>query len=679
MSMVICWNVKCNYLGHISLLEMFLSKSLFSLILVVCLSLLFKLSLLPMKLKNLLLFTFCLLFINGLKAQDHLYEWVRTIGGTLDDSPSAITSDNKGDLYVTGYFGGLVDFDPGTATFNLTSNGASDIFIQRLDANGNLVWVKQIGGIFDDFGGSIAVDGLGNVYSTGLYNSSSVDFDPGPNTNNLPHSGLADAYILKLDGAGNFLWAKRMGGSGNDIPTSITLDDNGNIYTLGFFQSTVDFDPGTGISNLTSNGGYDIFIQKLDSSGNFVWVKQIGGINDDYGYKIFTNSFGDIYLTGSFQDTVDFDPGAGTTNFVSHGGDDIFIQKLNAAGNLVWVRQIGGISNDGGNSITIDAIGNILVTGFFQDTVDFDPGVGATNLVSNGEEDIFIQKFDTAGNFVWVKQMGGINDDRGISIDLDSIGNIYTSGSFESTVDFDPGASITNLISSGMEDIFIQKLDTLGNFSWIKQIGSRSTVRVGSIHLDRFENIYTVGNFRGAVDFNPGPGIVNIIPRGLVDIFIQKLQPCLNISVTQSIDSLYANDNNASYQWVDCGSAFSAIPGATNQGFKPNSSGNYAVVLTRGACRDTSACFTILVTGVSKIEGNNSEFIIYPNPTKNIVNIEMNPDFVGDELRLLDQSGRLVLQQRIQSKKEQINVSTLINGIYFIQYRNEFKKLLIIN
>src|ERR1035437_9575750 len=134
--------------------------------------------------------------------------------------------------------------------------------------------------------------------------------------------------------AQNFLWAKSMGGTGNDIGYSIALDASGNVYTTGYFYGTVDFDPGAGTFNLTSAGNYALFISKLDASGNFVWAKQIGGTSSGaLGQFISLDASGNIYTTGCFFGTVDFDPGAGTSNLTSSSTNDIFVSKLDASGN----------------------------------------------------------------------------------------------------------------------------------------------------------------------------------------------------------------------------------------------------------------------------------------------------------------------------------------------------------
>ena len=401
-------------------------------------------------------------------------EWARSMGGSDLELGLSIATDASGNVYVTGYFESTVDFDPGPDTLNLISNGNRDVFVQKLDASGNLLWAKSLGGTSGDDGTSIITDASGSIYVTGSFKNT-VDFDPGPGTLNITANTSSDIFLLKLDTGGNLIWAKAMGGAGFDYGFSTTTDGSGNVYVTGQFESTVDFDPDTGTVNLTSNGSDDIFVQKLDASGNLLWARSMGGITNDYCYSITTDASDNVCITGVFAGTVDFDPGAGTLNLTAVGANDIFVQKLDTNGNLLWVKSMGGIGNDGGNSIVTDGSGNIYVTGQFESTVDFDPGPDTLNITANGIwYDIFVQKLDPSGNLLWVKAMGGNSYDFGNSISTDISGNVYVTGSFYNTVDFDPGPGTHTLISNGVNDIFVQKLDSNGNLVWVKSMGSSS-------------------------------------------------------------------------------------------------------------------------------------------------------------------------------------------------------------
>ena len=182
----------------------------------------------------------------------------------------------------------------------------------------------------------------------------------------------------------NWSWAKAIGSGANlinDNGYSIAADASANIYTVGEFGGTVDFDPGIGVYNLTAAGPESIFISKLDSAGNFVWAKAMGGTNIDFSQSIVLDASGNVYTTGTFRWTVDFNPGAGTYNLSNNGQENTFISKLNTDGHFVWAKQMGGTyPNDAGKSIAVDELENVYTTGNFTDSADFDPGVGVYNL-----------------------------------------------------------------------------------------------------------------------------------------------------------------------------------------------------------------------------------------------------------------------------------------------------------
>lgn len=451
------------------------------------------------------------LFLNIIKsdytfAQDPNFEWANQVGGSTPESVSELTTDQLGNVFSIGAFEDSVDFNPGLNSTYLHSYGEQDIFIQKLDVNGNFIWVKHIGGISYDRCNSITTDDSNNIYLTGRFRDT-VDFDPGIGVNNLISEGHNDIFILKLDNDGELLWVKQMGGSQNDYGLSIRLDLAGNIYTTGWFDSTVDFDPGVGVTTLTSTGEVDTYIQKLDANGNFLWVKQIGELDEVRSRELTIDAIGNLYLTGHFMGTTDFDPGTGITNLTSAGDYDIFIQKLNSNGNLLWAKQMGGIALDQGFSIAVNDSGHVYTTGRFNETVDFDPGAGVTNLISAGNNDIFIQKLNANGDLLWANKMGGTSFDMGNNIALDSYNNVYLTGTIDGAY-------------------FLQKSNNNGDTIWLKQTDEFSYGQGISINIDEFNNIYTAGRFQGTIDLNPETGVENYISNGFYDVFIQKLSQC---------------------------------------------------------------------------------------------------------------------------------------------------------
>ena len=323
----------------------------------------------------------------------------------------------------------------------------------------------------------------------------------------------------------------KFGGTLTDQSDSIVVDSSGNVYTTGRFNGTADFDPGPGTANLVSSGSTDVFVSKLNSAGELVWVKQLGGtsIAGDFSESVAVDSSGNVYTTGWFNGTADFDPGAGTANLVSAGNSDVFVSKLDSTGTFVWAKQLSGTGFESGYSVAVDSSGNVYTTGNFSGTVDFDPGLGTVNLTpAAGNNDAFVSKLDSAGAFVWAKQFGGTGTERGNEIFLDSSGNVYTTGYFEGTADFNPGAGTANLVSAGFRDVFVSKLDSTGAFVWAKRFGGTSATADHdegfSIAVDSSGNVYTAGSFVETADFNPDDvAVANLTSAGSYDPFVSKL------------------------------------------------------------------------------------------------------------------------------------------------------------
>ncbi|MGB0870576.1 MAG: T9SS type A sorting domain-containing protein [Flavobacteriales bacterium] len=330
---------------------------------------------------------------------------------------------------------------------------------------------------------------------------------------------LSRAQNIELD------WVIKNGGTSHEQGYSLTVDDFGNVYSTGYFTGTVDFDPGLDTVNLTSIDDNDVFIQKLSPNGELIWVKQFGGSSSEVGYSVKTDSEGNVYFLGNFIEDFNFDTMTGASVVNSLGQNDVFIIKLDSNGTLLWNKHIGGTKPDYGRSVEIDLSGNIYITGGFDETVDFDPGLGVYNLTSVGDLDIFILKLNSNGDFIWAKSIEGSLPkycpfDKGLV--SDSLGNIYFTGYFIGTIDSDPGPAVNNLSwTSGGYDVFLEKLDSNGNFVWVQQMGGFSQNRTRSINIDQFSNIYLSGNYHGTVDFDPSINEYNLTSENIIS-YIQK-------------------------------------------------------------------------------------------------------------------------------------------------------------
>ncbi|MBA6151493.1 SBBP repeat-containing protein [Gelidibacter maritimus] len=458
----------------------------------------------------------------SLYSQNPTFEWVKQIGGSGAIVASTITTDLNGQLYVGGHFSGTADLDPGESSANFTSNGYTDAFIQKLDTDGNLLWVKKFGGVSEEYAHSITTDALGNVYLTGVF-AYTVDFNPDGEPAVFTSNGDYDTYIIKYDTNGNFQWVKQLGGVENDFGYAIRTDLNGGVYICGFFRETVDFDPGEGVYNMTSNGDSEAYLLKLNTDGEFIWAKQYGGVLSEYPLAIALDANGDVYLTGDFKGTVDFNPGMDDSILTSAGYEDIFILKVDENGDFIWVKQMGSVGVDKGTSISVDAQGNVYTTGHFVQTVDFDPGDGVFNMTATGGSNVFVQKLDTNGNFLWANYMGGRGNDEGVSITNDADGNVIITGNFFNQADFDSGVGNLSLTSQEGYDMFIQKFDPDGKHIWLRQMGGPSIDKTASTVVEASGKIYTVGYFYNSADFNIGKSTGKLTSYGRNDGFIQKL------------------------------------------------------------------------------------------------------------------------------------------------------------
>ncbi len=472
-------------------------------------------------------------------AQSVVFDWAKSFGGTSGDSGYETLTDAAGNVYVMGNFVGTVDMDPGAGVYPVTSAGFGDNFISKFDAAGNFLWSKTFGNLMDDNCISFQLDNGGNIFLTGHFYQT-VDFDPGSAVFNLTCNTTGYAvFLLKLDANGNFVWAKKLveneyGNSGlavNSLPT-------GDIVVAGRFKGSADFDPGAGVFIMSTNPVIDeIFILKLNSSGNFLWAKQFGTSSGQGFYSMVSDDQANIYLTGTFYGTCDFDPGAGIFN-LSASNSDTYILKLSSSGNLVFAKQLSPAGDDRGWGITLDGAGSILVTGEFSGAGDFDPGAGSFLLDAGLYSDGYVLKLNSLGNFMWAKQFGSLglpqSASRSFAIAVDNAGDVYTTGDFHGSVDFDPSPGGYVLNTASLEASFISKLDGAGNFIFALPLLGSYFTQSAHIMVDAQRNITVTGRYIGTADFDPTiAGTYSLSSVGSSDVFLLKLkQNCAQVTTS---------------------------------------------------------------------------------------------------------------------------------------------------
>lgn len=306
--------------------------------------------------------------------------------------------------------------------------------------------------------------------------------------------------------AQSYEWGGRFGGGGEDVVKRMYVDAEGNSYTTGYFTDTADFDIGNTEYNLTSNGLYDVFVQKTNTDGNLEWAVNIGGNMFDYGTGITADAQGNVYVTGYFDETVDFDPRTGEWLLTSQGGGDVFILKLNSNGEFVWAKSIGGIDYEESTAIGVDSTGNVYLLGYLYATVDFDPGLGEVLMSSSGLSDTFLLRLNNTGDFDYVYTYGGDGIDLALDMVVKNENEIFLSGYFNGTTDLDPRPNETHMVTS-TEDFagYAMQINESGEIINLA-LTEGGSVSILGIAQDAENNMAITGNFSGTVNFDPNSG-----------------------------------------------------------------------------------------------------------------------------------------------------------------------------
>lgn len=660
---------------------------------------------------------------SAIRAQHH-FAWAQTWGGTDYDYSAANAVDPSGNVFVSGYFRGTMDADPGPAVLMMTvPPGQSGIYISKFNPSGKLLWAKPIVGNSNTTTRDLAVDPAGNVYMAGNYQGE-VDFDPGQGVFIMGNPTYGNSFICKLNPDGNFLGAWAFSG-GASTPFSIAVDASQNIYTTGHFSALTDFDPSfLGETSFEADLSPDMYVVKLDHDGHFQWARHIAEVADTARIKpasIAVDNNGNVYITGEFFGTVDFDPGAGNFNITAVGiedefgtVDDAFICKLDANGDFIWAGSISSEFHSKGTDIQVDEDGNFYVVGYSDGITDLDPG--SANLPMTLPMSGFICKFDPNENLVWGHQMA----DHYIlpqSIALDADGNLYTTGSFGISVDFDPGPGTYFMGPNGGGDIFISVFDNDGNFSWAQKSGGAGNEIGVDIAVDPGTlNIFTTGTFTGTADFDPSIALWTEVSHGEWDGFLQKWGTCTptgsaqqaetcnqyfwpetggtytssgvyrNILVgSQGCDSivsldltlweyentisqnlfgeLVANANTFidDYKWVTCDGNYTVV--GTEGAFEVTVSGSYALISTSGNCVDTSNCVYAYVLGIDELQA--AGFSLFPNPAQDQLTVTYTQN-MPFEIEVTSINGQLIYRGN-HMNGDKLHIQSWKPGIYLVQ------------
>jgi len=573
-------------------------------------------------------------------------KWAHTFGGRRWDRGLSVDIGPGDSIYITGTCLDTVDFDPSASTaflYNATN------YFAKYDKNGNFLWVKPFYGSILPICADVSSDG--SIVISGGFGST-MDVDPDTGTVNLIPTGWSDLFIAKYTDQGKYLWSSHMPGSDNAYGNDVKFDANGNVFIGGVFQYTVDFDPGPdtveqSASTLTGNGGYNIFLAKYDTLGQYQWVKNFGDNTfTDWASFIYVDKYNDVYITGEIAGYVVFNASNPSVSLNSGNDESIFFAKYKSNGDIDWAKMIDGNSlNDYSDGILIDSDDAIFISGSFYGTADFNPGSGMYNMTSVGTGlypfDAFLAKYDQCLPSFYA---------------LDTFHICYgdTFIYHDSTIGTSTGTHVSALNSQkGCDSIIKTRLvvHTKYNTSVTAQVCK------GDYYI-----------FPNGDSSNAAMIQTSVIPsRWACDsTVITNLNiDSANNLVDQTGSSLQAQASSAFYQWINCDNN-SIIPGANNRTYIATSNGSYAVIVTQNGCTDTSACLNVTSVGLLE-NGFGTDLSIYPNPTTGLVNIELGLRYNDVYFTIRDAKGQVISTKYYESTS---SFNTYIDegiGLYLLE------------
>ena len=538
-------------------------------------------------------------------------EWGHVLTGGLSYTKD-MTTDANGNVFILGTFNGATDFDPSANDFILTSAEFTDeVFLAKYNSNGGFLWVKSFGtktsyytdNNFPSIFPTVETDASGNVYLAGSFRGT-VDFDPSSTVFNVSSSATNDydAFVLKLDASGTFVWHRRIAGTGTTWLKDFKIRGT-TLYILTDFAGVNAFDPtGTEISVAG-----EAAVVRWTTAGNYIEVNFIDATTSLRSNNIEVSAQGDMYVDGYFSgmiyDGVNPLVGSGVN---SAGAEDVFVLKFSATATFssspFWVRTIGNNASNKPSSFTIDNNQNLILgLSFSTGTIDLDPGTGIANYTFPASGASVFVKLSSIGDYVWSNQLESTNGGANFLYDLqtDSDNNIFALGFVQvnSTIDYDFGT--TNQIITTTRERYVLKINENAGFNWVF-FADRGEV----FHVDSDAKVYVAGFlYPGTAQF----GSVNT-PFELTSStdgsghFVKYRQCDVSNQITSNNVTLTATQTGATYQWFECQNSTTlsnAITGANSQSYTPTISGYYACEINLGGCVVTSTCEYIGVCPLS--------------------------------------------------------------------------------
>lgn len=666
--------------------------------------------------------------------------WAISNQGATLDYATDLSIDHQGNVIICGNFAGTNDFDPGGGSLLLSSTGSTDMdfFVQKLDSLGNLMWAVKFGGTGIDPAVKMDVDTEGNIYVTGWYNGN-ISIVTNSGIENFTSNGFKDVYIMKLNSDGEVVWARSFDHSATYEMNCLCVDHQGCVYLAGHFNGTIDLNPNAGADYYSSTSGLiQAFVTKIDSSGNYLWTNHF----DSYLSKVNTMyySSGQLIVAGNFEGSITFPVGAGLN---SHNTTTkaMFVYSMdeNASGN--WVKYIEGNAQNSSvysKAMALDSDDNIILVGAFMDTIDFDP----SSLINLQDGTLlmrrFVLKLDPYGDFEWVKVKNVLDYTSTATLPSGKILNI---GILDDTVNIDVDSSQflvmppSSVWGSGtMRVHFLECLSPDGHLLWAKVFESQVGQHESAIETDSNNNVYFAASQNTDLYINSSTLTDTLFCNEGDNSFVIRLDSVCtsetqevvntceqfylwsdgiayysdnysaiqhttnifgcdstvtlkltfhepNLSITGQ-DTLWADANALSYQWIDCSSML-PIAGQTNQFFVPTMSGDYAVTLEYRGCTETTGCVSYVSVN-DKL--NENSISVYPNPANDYVLVKQRKQMFGKyiDLKIYSMTGETVLSMTQEGSQDiyKLQLNNIEAGIYTLYMKcldqELYRKLIVI-
>lgn len=624
--------------------------------------------------------------------------WVRTFGSSGLDEGVEMAFNQAGYLLLAGNFSGTVDFDPSPLDFSLTAGGNQDGFLAWYDTSGNFLNALSFGGTDMTNIRCMTITQNQQILIGGFF-IGATDFDPGAATFSLNAQGAGDGFLMALDPFGNFLWADAFGGNDNfsvDEVSGICEHVTGDLFVTGYFAYNIDLDPGPSTVTKISAGAFDFFVSRLSANNNYINGISMGGIGNDLAMDIGSQALGNIIVSGSFENSVEFNPQGSGNNKLSNGMSDAFWLCLDENFNLIWINQVGGTGNDEAGNLWCDILGNVFSGGFFSGSCDFDPGAGLNLKNSQGNYDFFANVFDPFGNTLGAYTIGGGMNDVFYDFAKGPGNSFYYCGTFRDAMDADAGPDSLMLYTPpltinsfiiNLERCLLPDAPLLSSGPFQVCEGSPVLIEILSGDLNDATDWTWYTDSCGGTAFATGLSQF-IYPSQSMTIYVRGEGGCVNQAACNGVwvdvwpspvislgndTVICSNDflalgvatNFSSYQWSTGDTTASILLNAAN--YPPGLQAITVAVINAQGCMgmDEILVDITLCTGMESTDLVEN-LRVHPNPGKAMIEI-INP--TGGPVHVYCADGRLIRDFEKQTNASKIirtDVSGWKPGLYFL-------------